>query len=79
MRGGDQERAAPISRSGLTPVRTAITLADMTDTPKRTVRVPDELWELARVVADMNDETLSDAIRDMLADYVRWGRIEYGV
>lgn len=36
----------------------------------RNVRVPDELWEAAKAVAEERGESLSDIIRAALASYV---------
>jgi hypothetical protein len=38
-------------------------------TPRRTVRVPDELWEAAKRVAKDRDETLTDVINRALLAY----------
>lgn len=40
-------------------------------TPRRTVRIPDELWYAALAVAAARGETLSDIIRDRLAGYLK--------
>jgi len=37
----------------------------------RTIRIPDQLWQDARDVAERRDETVSDAIRRFLEGYVR--------
>lgn len=37
----------------------------------RQIRVPEQLWEAAKAVADSNDETVSDVIRRELENYVR--------
>lgn len=37
----------------------------------RTVRVPDELWTVARQAADANGETVADVLRRALERYVR--------
>lgn len=42
----------------------------MSDTPKRTVRVPDELWESARLVAEADELTVSQLIRALLRGYI---------
>lgn len=41
------------------------------ETPIRTVRVSDELWEAAIRAANDNGETISDVIRRALEVYVR--------
>lgn len=41
------------------------------NTPRRTIRVPDELWEAAQAVALARGETVSDIIRQTLAGYVK--------
>lgn len=43
---------------------------DRSATRTRPVRVSDELWEAAKERAAENGETLSDAIRRFLAEYV---------
>lgn len=43
---------------------------DRSATRTRPVRVSDDLWEAAKEKATENGETLSDAIRRFLADYV---------
>lgn len=43
----------------------------MTDTPIRTVRVPNEIWLPAHEVAEANGETLSVVIRRALVKYVK--------
>lgn len=40
-------------------------------TPARAVRVGDGLWRAAQVVASRHGETVTDAIRRGLSDYVR--------
>lgn len=40
-------------------------------TPRRTVRVPDELWEAAKRKASDKDETLTEVIIRALTRYVR--------
>lgn len=40
-------------------------------TPKRSVRVPDELWEAAMRVAQDRGETVTDVILRALTRYVR--------
>lgn len=40
-------------------------------TPNRTVRVPDEEWFPAMQVAHDRSETITDAIRRFLREYVR--------
>lgn len=39
--------------------------------PARTVRVPDELWNAGRAVAEANGETIADVLRRALERYVR--------
>ncbi|WP_395690804.1 ribbon-helix-helix protein, CopG family [Nocardioides sp.] len=39
-------------------------------TPRRTFRIPDELWEAAQREAEDRDEDLSDVVRRMLRQYV---------
>lgn len=39
-------------------------------TTRRSIRVPDELWEAALREASDRDEILSDAVRRMLEEYV---------
>lgn len=40
-------------------------------TPRRTVRVPDDVWQPAARKARDNDENVSEVIRRALADYLR--------
>lgn len=40
------------------------------ETKARSVRIPDELWEAAKAVADSRYETLSEVIRRALVNYV---------
>lgn len=40
-------------------------------TPRRTVRVPDEVWQPASRKARDNGENVSEVIRRALADYIR--------
>ena len=40
-------------------------------TPRRTVRVPDELWQAAIRVASDRNETVTDVINRALRRYVR--------
>lgn len=40
-------------------------------TPRRTIRVPDELWDAAQAKAQERGENLSDVIRKALERYVR--------
>lgn len=42
-----------------------------THTPIRNVRVTDDLWQLAREIAETNGETITDVIRRELENYVR--------
>lgn len=41
------------------------------ETPNRTVRISDDLWEAAKRKAADNDETVTDVIRRALERYVR--------
>jgi len=40
-------------------------------TPRRTVRVPDELWQAAQRVAAARDESVTDVVNRALEAYVR--------
>lgn len=40
-------------------------------TPRRSVRIPDERWDLAKEAADYFGETMTDAINEFLDDYNR--------
>lgn len=40
-------------------------------TPRRTVRVPDDVWQPAARKARDNGENVSEVIRRALADYIR--------
>jgi metal-responsive CopG/Arc/MetJ family transcriptional regulator len=42
----------------------------VTNTPLRSVRVPEDLWQAATVVANRNGETISDVVREALREYV---------
>jgi predicted HicB family RNase H-like nuclease len=42
----------------------------MSNTPRRTVRIDDGLWEEARAAASDRGESLSDVIRAALFEYV---------
>lgn len=39
-------------------------------TPKRSVRVEDELWDAAKEAADKRGDNLSDILRDRLKSYL---------
>ena len=41
------------------------------NTPMRSVRVPDYLWDAAKAAAEYEQLTISDVVRDMLTQYVR--------
>lgn len=43
-------------------------------TTARNVRIPDQLWNDAKAVADARYETVSDVIRRALVDYVEKNR-----
>lgn len=40
-------------------------------TPRRTIRVPDSLWEAALIKAEVRGESLPEVIRKALERYVR--------
>lgn len=40
-------------------------------TPRRTIRVPDELWDAAQAKAEERGENLSDVLRKALERYVK--------
>jgi len=43
-------------------------------TARRTIRIPDDLWQSALSLARSRGEHLSDIIRAALADYInKWG------
>lgn len=42
-------------------------------TPRRSVRVDDELWQDAQFEAERRGETVSDAVRRALREYVSGG------
>jgi hypothetical protein len=42
-------------------------------TPLRSVRVPEDLWQAATVVANRNGETISDVVREALREYAEKG------
>lgn len=54
-----------------TPADTFRRVPNQPATPKRGVRVPDELWEAAKRAAADNDETVTDVILRALTRYVR--------
>lgn len=39
------------------------------DTPRRTIRIEDGLWEKAKAQAEHRSDNLSDIIREALRDY----------
>lgn len=39
-------------------------------TTRRTIRISDELWNSAQAVANENEESLSEVIRESLTEYV---------
>ena len=39
--------------------------------PNRVVRIPDHIWDAAKARAAERDETISQAIRQLLAKYAR--------
>ena len=41
------------------------------NTPPRSVRIPDDLWQAAKATADQRGETITDAIVRALKRYVR--------
>jgi hypothetical protein len=43
---------------------------DQVTTPLRSVRVPEDLWQAATIVANRNGETISDVVREALREYV---------
>lgn len=57
-----QPTKAPRRPNGLPPI------------PMRSVRVPDELWEQTKDVANQNGETVSHVIVRALQDYVAAGK-----
>lgn len=40
-------------------------------TPRRTIRIPDDLWDAASAKAEERGESVSDVIRKALERYVR--------
>ena len=59
---------------GSEPVMTPETMRGVPNTPgtpRRTIRVPDDLWGLAQARAEERGESLSDVIRKALVRYVR--------
>lgn len=48
-----------------------MTVPNPSHTPRRTVRVPDDVWETAAAKAERHGETLSDVVRDRLEEYAR--------
>jgi predicted HicB family RNase H-like nuclease len=40
-------------------------------TPQRAIRVPDELWKSAQAIAKRQGESLSEVVREALAEYVK--------
>ncbi|WZH52904.1 MAG: hypothetical protein PIR53_02665 [Nocardioides alkalitolerans] len=41
------------------------------NTPNRTLRIPDDVWEAAKAEAARRDETLTDAVIGFLRRYAR--------
>ncbi len=39
-------------------------------TPARAIRISDELWATFRACAEENEETASEAIRNLMQDYI---------
>lgn len=58
----------------MAPVPSVPWVPNQPATPNRTVRVPDDLWEAAKVKAHDRGETVTDVVIRALTRYVR----EYG-
>lgn len=54
----------------MTPVMMTV-VPNHGETPRRTVRVPDDVWQPAARKARDNGENVSEVIRRALADYLR--------
>lgn len=60
----------PASVAVMTP-GTVGTMPNTPGTPRRTIRVEDELWAAALAAAEARDESLPEAIRQFLKRYSR--------
>jgi hypothetical protein len=54
----------------MTPVRHDDPVPNQPKTPRRTVRISEDLWEKAQKEAARRNETVSDAIRRALERYI---------
>lgn len=61
----------PMRQSGVMAPATVVRVPNTPGTPRRTIRVPDALWDAAQAKAVERGENLSDAIRKALERYVR--------
>lgn len=50
-------------------------MPDQPKTPLRAIRIEDELWERAKAAAHNRGETVTDAIRRALREYVTEGAL----
>jgi hypothetical protein len=48
-------------------------------TTPRAIRIPDPLWESALKIAKSRGETLSDVVRESMAEYVASGGVRSGI
>jgi hypothetical protein len=60
-----------VPRSTVMTDETLSAVPNQEKTPRRTVRVPDEVWLPAKAVAEERGESLSDVIRAGLERYVK--------
>lgn len=67
-----QRAAAAIPEPGtvMTPA-TVARVPNTPGTPRRTIRIPDDLWDAAVAKAEERGESVSDVIRKALERYVR--------
>jgi predicted HicB family RNase H-like nuclease len=71
----DPEEVGRIVEAALKPWRESAArigpVPNQPKTPQRTVRVPDDVWERAKVRAEARGETVSDVVRRALERYGR--------
>lgn len=65
MRGGARKRGGVMTTATIPDVRNA------EQTPRRTVRVSNEVWDAAAAKAEEKGETVSDVVRRALIAYAR--------
>src|SRR3954470_25075308 len=63
-------RAARFAMGGVMTPGTVAVVPNAPGTPRRTIRIPDDLWDAATAKADKRGESVSDVIRHALERYV---------